>query len=198
MVALKKFSGRFRSLIVSKARFCYAHGKFCQRDSKVMRLLRLFRLRLTLIVLIWLLPRAIYAQTVPTQDCSLPLPSFSSGCKEHPAPPAEGDAFAVWRQTVVEERSKSQATDATGDRPLKLDPPLPPSLWRISFSPDGRYVLGQDESSIAVVDRDAGKVMLQRFTLGSPVRLARIVTVGQKTLLVLTADQIVHRLPLPE
>ena len=50
---------------------------------------------------------------------------------------------------------------------------------------------------ILLVDERNGKE-LQRFTLGSPVRLARIVTAGQKTLLVLTADQVVHRLPLPE
>jgi hypothetical protein len=37
---------------------------------------------------------------------------------------------------------------------------------------------------------------LQRFTLGSPARLAQIVTGKDKTLLVLTEDQVVHRVPL--
>jgi hypothetical protein len=53
------------------------------------------------------------------------------------------------------------------------------------------------EEEIVMIDERDGKE-LQRFTLGSPVRLARIVNGEQKMLLVLTADQVVHRLPLPE
>jgi len=52
------------------------------------------------------------------------------------------------------------------------------------------------EEEILIVDEHTGKE-LQRFTLGSPVRAARIVNGPEKTLLVLTADQVVHRLPLP-
>jgi hypothetical protein len=53
------------------------------------------------------------------------------------------------------------------------------------------------EDEILLVDERSGKE-LKRFTLGSPVRLARIVTGKEKLLLVLTADQVVHRLALPE
>ena len=56
--------------------------------------------------------------------------------------------------------------------------------------------VNRSEEILLVDERDGRE--LQRFTLGSPVRLARIVTGGKKTLLVLTADQVVHRLPLPE
>jgi len=51
------------------------------------------------------------------------------------------------------------------------------------------------EDEILLVDERTGKE-LKRFTLGSPVRLARIVTGKEMTLLILTADQMVHRLPL--
>jgi hypothetical protein len=52
------------------------------------------------------------------------------------------------------------------------------------------------ENEILLVDEETGKE-LKRFTLSSPVRLARIVAEkGGKTLLVLTADQVVHRVGL--
>jgi hypothetical protein len=51
------------------------------------------------------------------------------------------------------------------------------------------------EDEILIVDERMGKE-LQRFTLGSPARLAQIVTGKDKTLLVLTEDQVVHRVPL--
>jgi WD40 repeat protein len=53
------------------------------------------------------------------------------------------------------------------------------------------------EDEILMVDEKTGKE-LQRFTLGSPVRLARIITGNAQELLVLTADQVVHQLPLPQ
>jgi hypothetical protein len=53
------------------------------------------------------------------------------------------------------------------------------------------------EDEVLLVDERTGKE-LSRFTLGSPVRAARIVTTKVKTLLVLTADQVVHQLPLPK
>ncbi len=49
------------------------------------------------------------------------------------------------------------------------------------------------DDEILLVDERTGRE-LNRFTVGAPVRLARIV--DGKTLLVLTADQVVHRLPL--
>jgi hypothetical protein len=53
------------------------------------------------------------------------------------------------------------------------------------------------EEEILIVDERTGKE-LERFTLGSPVRAARIVNSSEKMLMVLTADQVVHRLPLPK
>ena len=89
------------------------------------------------------------------------IATLPPGCKDR-KPDANADAeFAAWHRSVVEDRTKASAEGTAGDRPLRLDPPLRPSLWRVRFSPDGRYVLGQDESSIAVVDRSAGKVLFQ-------------------------------------
>jgi hypothetical protein len=53
------------------------------------------------------------------------------------------------------------------------------------------------EEEILIVDEHTGKE-LERFSLGSPVRAARIVNGKEKALMVLTADQVVHRLPLPK
>jgi len=75
--------------------------------------------------------------------------------------PASGDAFATWLRAIVDERVQSAAANADGDQPLKLDPPLRPSLWRIRFSPDGRYVLAQDEGSITVMDKDGAKPLFR-------------------------------------
>jgi glycerophosphoryl diester phosphodiesterase len=52
------------------------------------------------------------------------------------------------------------------------------------------------EDEILLVDMQNGKE-LKRVSLGSPVRAARILSSNEKLLLVLTADQVVHRLELP-
>lgn len=51
------------------------------------------------------------------------------------------------------------------------------------------------EDEIILVDEHTGKE-LRRLTLGSPVRLAQIVTGKETALLVLTADQVVHRISI--
>jgi WD40 repeat protein len=75
--------------------------------------------------------------------------------------PAADDAFLAWQRGIVEERLKSQTETAAGDKPVKLDPPMRPSPWRIRFSPDGKYVLVQDEGSITVVDANARNVLFR-------------------------------------
>ncbi|MGB8029077.1 MAG: M48 family metalloprotease [Terracidiphilus sp.] len=69
--------------------------------------------------------------------------------------------FLAWQHGIVEERVKNAAESATGDEPIKLDPPLRPSLWRVRFSLDGKYVLTQDDGSIAVFSTDAQKVLFR-------------------------------------
>lgn len=52
------------------------------------------------------------------------------------------------------------------------------------------------EDEIVLVEESTGKE-LKRFSLGSAVRVARVIHGKQNQLLVLTADQVVHRLSLP-
>jgi WD40 repeat protein len=84
------------------------------------------------------------------------LPSGCAGKK-----PGASDVFLAWQKQLVEERVKSQAAGGTGDLPFKLDPPLRPTPWRIRFSPDGKYVLTQDDASIVLIDRLAPKVLFR-------------------------------------
>lgn len=81
------------------------------------------------------------------------------GCKGKP--PAVRDAFSAWLHNTIDERVKTVAEGIDGDKPLTLDPPLRPSLWRIRFSPDGRFLLAQDETGINVLDRNALKVLFR-------------------------------------
>jgi hypothetical protein len=60
---------------------------------------------------------------------------------------------------MVEERVKTVAEGAGGDRPLKLDSPVGPSQRWIRFSQDGHYLPAQDEAGISVMDHGAGKML---------------------------------------
>jgi len=71
------------------------------------------------------------------------------------------DEFLAWQKQEMTERVKEAAESATGDKPLPLDPPLRPSLWRVRFSLDGKYVLAQDDGSIAVFSTEAQKVLFR-------------------------------------
>jgi len=81
------------------------------------------------------------------------------GCLDRKA--SSSDTFQAWQRGIVEERVKSGVETAVGDKPIKLDPPVRPSPWRIRFSPDGNYVLVQDESSITVVDANRRNVLFR-------------------------------------
>ena len=85
------------------------------------------------------------------------IDTLPAGCSQRT--PQSTDAFTAWQKSVMEERGTAVAEDAEGDRPLDLEAKLRPNLSRIRFSLDGRYVLGQDESGIAVVDRNSWKLL---------------------------------------
>jgi WD40 repeat protein len=87
------------------------------------------------------------------------IATLPSGCKDRKPDVATNAEFAAWHRSVVEERVKTVAEGGAGDAPLKLEPQLRPSLWRVRFSPDGRFLLGQDESNISVVNRQTGTEM---------------------------------------
>jgi WD40 repeat protein len=87
------------------------------------------------------------------------IDALPAGCKGRA--PGASDAFKAWLKNLVDERIKIAAESVSGDRPLKLESPLRPNLWRIRFSPDGRYLLAQDEASITIVDRNASKLLFR-------------------------------------
>jgi WD40 repeat protein len=70
------------------------------------------------------------------------------GC--HGKQPQASQAFLTWQKKLLEERVKLTAEGAVGDESLKLKDPVRPTAWHIRFSPDGNYVLMQDEGSITV------------------------------------------------
>ena len=82
-------------------------------------------------------------------------------------------AFAAWRQTVIEHKSAEPATQSAEEKIVILDPPLRAELDRIRFSPDGKYILAQDESTVFISSVsplkfifkiDAPDAMSARFT----------------------------------
>lgn len=82
-----------------------------------------------------------------------------AGCREQR--PGANEAFSAWLKNVKDERVQTAAAGLVGDQPVKLDPPLRPSPWRIRFSPDGHMILVQDEYNITIVDKDAGKTLFR-------------------------------------
>ena len=84
------------------------------------------------------------------------LPSGCSGRSTHASP-----EFAIWQKAEVEERLKTQALDVANDKIVTLDPPLKPSPWHLRFSPDGRYIMAQDEGGIDVADRASLKMLFR-------------------------------------
>jgi WD40 repeat protein len=88
------------------------------------------------------------------------IATLPEACRVNNPKPSD-PAFQTWLHSLLEERVKSIAVGKFDDKQLKLDPPLRPSLWRVRFSLDGKYVLGQDEGGITVADREAGKMLFR-------------------------------------
>jgi WD40 repeat protein len=87
------------------------------------------------------------------------IAALPPGCKGRSS--AQPEAFQAWLREMVRERLQTVAAGVDGDRPVKLDPPLHPSLWRIRFSPNGRYLLAQDDGSIHIIDRQEEKTLFR-------------------------------------
>ncbi len=76
------------------------------------------------------------------------IDELPAGCRGKQ--PQASQVFLAWQKKLVEERVELTTQGVVDDRPLKLGDPLRPSPWRIRFSPDGNYVLMQDEGSITL------------------------------------------------
>ena len=105
------------------------------------------------------------------------IDDLPSGCKQKQ--PSSNAAFKAWLENTVDERVKSFAEGVTGDRPLTLESPLRPALEHIRFSPDGRYLLAQDEGGISVADKEAGKTL---FRIDAPEVEAAQFTLDSKNI----------------
>lgn len=89
--------------------------------------------------------------------------TLPAGCRGHHT--SSDDAFQAWLRGVVEGRVNEVASGEVKETMVKLEPALRPAFWRIRFSPDGNYLLGQDEGSIVVVDRESGSF---KFRIDAP------------------------------
>ena len=87
--------------------------------------------------------------------------TLPKGCGSGESTHEEEAAFLQWRQKVTENRKET--TEASIDRStaVKLDPPLQMEVNRVRFSPDGKFLLAQDDSSIYVLAADTAKVLFR-------------------------------------
>lgn len=82
------------------------------------------------------------------------------------APPADTSAFARWQQSVVEAKREAAKETLPGlVKKVPLKPPLRNELTFLQFSPDGKYLLAQDDSSIFVLTREP---LANLFSIDAP------------------------------
>src|SRR5215213_1645051 len=83
------------------------------------------------------------------------------GCREGRAAAAT-DAFLKWQAEVVSFREAGRKEELPGLIWKKeLAPKLRSDISHLSFSPDGRLLLAQDDFAITVVERDPLRVLFQ-------------------------------------
>jgi hypothetical protein len=81
------------------------------------------------------------------------LDALPPPCRNTAAPPS--DAFLAWQANVIAFTDLGRDERLTGLlRKERLDPPLRTDITQLKFSPNGRYVLAQDESSILIFTTD--------------------------------------------
>ena len=87
------------------------------------------------------------------------IAELPAGCRART--PGASASFTAWHESLLASHVEFTASNVSDDVPLTLDPPLRPSLWRIRFSRDGKYILGQDDGGITVVDRVNAKTLFR-------------------------------------
>jgi WD40 repeat protein len=85
--------------------------------------------------------------------------AIPTGCGAATAPSVPPD-FLAWRERVASD-VRSLAASTTQDKATQLTPPLRSDFTRLQFSPDGKYALAQDESSIFVLGRSPLRLLFQ-------------------------------------
>ncbi len=75
---------------------------------------------------------------------------------------SSADSFKAWQHRVVESTGRSAAAEqraVLSER--RLDPPLRSDITSLKFSPNGRFALAQDDSTIYVLSREPLAVLFQ-------------------------------------
>jgi len=82
------------------------------------------------------------------------------GCQQRV--PHSSAEFQAWQKQMSEERIQSTSSESLAEAVVKLAPVIHPSPWNLRFSPDGRYLISQDEGGVNVADRSTS-MMLYRI-----------------------------------
>jgi hypothetical protein len=94
--------------------------------------------------------------TKPTQkrlrSISTMIATLPKGCGR--TVPADENAFNQWHRAVIANQAGTSISRSTPLSEVALNPPLHMTLDRVKFSPDGKLLLAQDQSSIFVLDRE--------------------------------------------
>jgi len=81
------------------------------------------------------------------------IATLPAACREHAAP-SNGDEFKTWQSAVVAYSGLGRKESLHGLLAHeRLSPPLQSEFTHLRFSPDGNYILAQDDASIYVLSR---------------------------------------------
>ena len=100
----------------------------------------------------------LFGQTTPAQhrlrDMIKNMGALPPGCADH-APSANEAEFKAWQATVVDYDSGTRSEVLPGlISKHRLSARLRPEITNLRFSPNGKYILAQDDGGIHVVSRD--------------------------------------------
>ncbi len=97
--------------------------------------------------------------------------SLPQGCGD--ARTASSQSFTIFQQAVRSVPIHPLLDPTPGQTSFKLDPPMRPALSRVVFSPNGAFVLAQDESAIHVLSRTPLKLLFSIDAVGAePARFS--------------------------
>ena len=72
---------------------------------------------------------------------------------------ADPAKFAAWQQRIAERKINQLSASQENEKSVTLSPPLGSDLDRIVFSPDGKFLLAQDETSVFVLESSPLKLV---------------------------------------
>jgi WD40 repeat protein len=89
--------------------------------------------------------------------------ALPAGCRG--VQPLERAEFKAFQSFLSSQRINSLLPPTSGLKAVKLDPPMSPALENVRLSPDGNYLLAQDEHRIHVLSRAPLKLL---FSIDAP------------------------------